>query len=71
MSSEFLLYGANGYVGSEVARLAVQQGLRPILAGRSAQAVSTQAKLLGLEYRSWILPIRRPSRAPFGRLPPY
>ncbi len=37
MSKSFLLYGANGFVGSEAARLAVKEGLRPILAGRSEE----------------------------------
>jgi short subunit dehydrogenase-like uncharacterized protein len=36
MSSTFLLYGATGFVGEATARLAIQSGLKPVLAGRDA-----------------------------------
>jgi len=36
MSSVFLLYGATGFVGAEIARMAVGYGLKLILAGRDA-----------------------------------
>ena len=49
MPSEFLLYGSTGFVGDAIARLAVQKGVRPILAGRNADKVKTQADELGLE----------------------
>jgi len=55
MPSEFLLYGSTGFVGDAIARLAVQKGIRPILAGRNADRVKTQAKELGLEYRAFKL----------------
>lgn len=48
MSEQLLIYGANGYTGELVARHAVERGLRPTLAGRSASAVSTLATALGL-----------------------
>ena len=51
MSSDFLLYGAYGFVGAEIARLAVEQGLRPLLAGRDATQVKALAAELGLEQR--------------------
>ena len=51
MSTNFLIYGANGFVGQEIARLAVQQGLRPVLAGRNAAQVSALAAELSLEHR--------------------
>jgi short subunit dehydrogenase-like uncharacterized protein len=51
MSSDFLLYGSTGFVGSVIARLAVQRGLRPILAGRDAAKVKAQAAELGMEHR--------------------
>jgi len=35
MSSAFLLYGATGFVGNAIARLAVGYDLAPILAGRN------------------------------------
>jgi short subunit dehydrogenase-like uncharacterized protein len=36
MRGTWLLYGANGYSGTLIARQAVREGLRPILAGRPA-----------------------------------
>ena len=36
MSSTFLLYGATGFIGEAIARVAIEYGLRPILAGRDA-----------------------------------
>jgi short subunit dehydrogenase-like uncharacterized protein len=47
--ADLLLYGANGYVGRELAHQAVAAGLRPLLAGRSAEAVGELARSLGLE----------------------
>jgi short subunit dehydrogenase-like uncharacterized protein len=47
----FLLYGANGYTGDLIARRAVAIGLRPVLAGRTSQAVARLADELGLEHR--------------------
>jgi len=46
-----LIYGAYGYTGSLIAREAVRRGLRPVLAGRDAQAVARLASELGLEQR--------------------
>jgi short subunit dehydrogenase-like uncharacterized protein len=51
MSSTFLLYGATGFVGSAVARLAVRRGLHPILAGRNRAKVEALAPELSLEFR--------------------
>lgn len=51
MPSNFLLYGANGFVGREIARLAVKQGLRPIVAGRDRASIESLAAELGLEHR--------------------
>lgn len=53
--STFLLYGANGYTGRLIAREAVVRGLRPILAGRNAEAIGTLARELGLEQRVFSL----------------
>ena len=47
----FLLYGANGYTGELIARQAVANGLRPILAGRSEPPLAQLARELGLEHR--------------------
>lgn len=55
MSSNFLLYGANGYTGALIARLAVQRGLRPIIAGRNPEKVEPLSAELGLEYRAFSL----------------
>ncbi len=47
----WLLYGATGYTGELVARLAVSRGQKPVLAGRSAGAVAVLASELGLPHR--------------------
>ena len=49
--SNYLIYGANGYTGSLIARLAVRRGHRPILAGRNAREVADLAGELRLESR--------------------
>ena len=46
-----LIYGANGYTGSLIAHEAAARGMRPILAGRNAEAVNLLAGKLGLEAR--------------------
>lgn len=51
MPANFLLYGSNGFVGEAIARLAVQRGLKPILAGRNAAKVQALAAELGLPCR--------------------
>ena len=55
MAAGFLIYGANGYVGEAAARLAVAQGLKPILAGRDATRIGPLAARLGLEARAFSL----------------
>jgi len=47
----FLLYGANGYSGTLIARFAHQYGLQPVLAGRNQQAIAALAGELKLPYR--------------------
>jgi short subunit dehydrogenase-like uncharacterized protein len=47
----WMVYGANGYTGRLVARLAGQRGERPVLAGRSAEKLEPLARELGLEHR--------------------
>jgi short subunit dehydrogenase-like uncharacterized protein len=51
----WLIYGANGYTGGLIAREAARRGHRPILAGRSAQAVAALAAELSLEHRVFSL----------------
>jgi short subunit dehydrogenase-like uncharacterized protein len=48
-----MIYGANGYTGRLIARRAVERGLKPVLAGRNRQAVSTLADQLGCESSSF------------------
>lgn len=55
MQADFLLYGSYGFVGAELARLAVGQGLRPLLAGRDAVRLAAQAEELELDYRAFRL----------------
>ncbi len=50
MTNAWMLYGANGYTGELIARQAAAEGLRPVLAGRSA-GVGELAGRLGLEHR--------------------
>ncbi len=47
----WMVYGANGYTGRLVAAEAVRRGLKPILAGRKAEAIHVLGKSLGLETR--------------------
>ena len=61
--STFLLYGANGYTGRLIAREAVVRGLRPVLAGRNAEAVGALARELGLEHRLFSLDDAAATRA--------
>ncbi|MEJ7813132.1 MAG: saccharopine dehydrogenase NADP-binding domain-containing protein [Gemmatimonadaceae bacterium] len=49
---DFLLYGATGYTGELIARRATATGLRPVLAGRRAEAVAGLAGELGLPHRA-------------------
>ncbi|KAF5295013.1 hypothetical protein FQR65_LT19938 [Abscondita terminalis] len=48
-----MIYGANGYTGELIAREAVRQGLRPILAGRNQSKVEALAQELALEFRAF------------------
>jgi short subunit dehydrogenase-like uncharacterized protein len=47
MTTEWLLYGANGYTGELIAREAVKRSMRPVLAGRSRQKIEKLAAELG------------------------
>ncbi|HMB60416.1 MAG TPA: saccharopine dehydrogenase NADP-binding domain-containing protein [Xanthomonadales bacterium] len=53
--ARWMIYGANGYTGKLTAREAASRGLKPILAGRSEQAVKEIAHELGLEARVFSL----------------
>lgn len=51
MQNQFLLYGANGYTGKLIAKLASTYGLQPILAGRTEANIKPLADELQLPYR--------------------
>lgn len=51
MTANFLIYGATGFVGEAIARLAVKRGLKPILAGRHPEKIKSLSMELGLDYR--------------------
>lgn len=53
--TNFLIYGANGYTGELITQEAQARGLRPILAGRNAPALSALARELNLEHRVFAL----------------
>lgn len=55
MANTFLIYGANGYTGELITRMAAERGLKPILAGRSEASISELASKHGLEYRVFSL----------------
>lgn len=55
MLPTFMLYGSYGFLGDVIAHLAVNSGLRPILAGRDDDKLERQATELGLEYRGFSL----------------
>jgi short subunit dehydrogenase-like uncharacterized protein len=48
---DWIVYGASGYTGRAIAEEAARRGLRPILAGRTAQSIGDLAKKVGLEHR--------------------
>lgn len=51
MQKQFLLYGANGYTGRLIAKMAADYGLTPVLAGRNEAALQQMAASLQLDYR--------------------
>jgi short subunit dehydrogenase-like uncharacterized protein len=53
--SNFLIYGANGYTGSLIARSAAARGHRPILAGRRPEPLERLADELAVEHRVFAL----------------
>lgn len=49
--STILLYGANGYTGRLITRMATEYGIQPVLAGRNRQSIEILAKNHGLPFR--------------------
>jgi short subunit dehydrogenase-like uncharacterized protein len=50
-TNKFLLYGANGYTGQLIAKMAADYGLTPILAGRNEASLQPLAASLQLPYK--------------------
>jgi saccharopine dehydrogenase (NAD+, L-lysine-forming) len=55
LKGTILIYGATGYTGKLIAKVAADQGAQPILAGRDLQKVQAIAKPLGLASRAFEL----------------
>lgn len=55
MTTNWMIYGANGYTGELIAREAVRRGERPTLAGRNLDKLAPLAHELGLEVRAFSL----------------
>ncbi len=55
MDRPWLLYGAYGYTGRLIAQVAVERGLRPVLAGRNSNRVRALAEQLNLDHRTFSL----------------
>src|SRR5215211_4167475 len=53
--SNFLIYGSYGYTGQLIVARAIQEGMRPILAGRSEKKLRAQAEQSGLDCRAFSL----------------
>lgn len=53
MSTQWMIYGANGYTGELIAGEAVRRGLKPVLAGRNRDKIDALARELGLEARGF------------------
>ncbi|HET7231025.1 MAG TPA: saccharopine dehydrogenase NADP-binding domain-containing protein [Longimicrobium sp.] len=69
MPADFLLYGSYGYTGRLIATRALEQGLRPLLAGRDAEKVRAHAAELGLEHRAFALDDAAATDAALGEVP--
>jgi len=55
MNKTILIYGANGYTGELITRMAAERGLKPILAGRNEAAINELAERHTFEYRVFSL----------------
>lgn len=54
-TNSFLIYGANGYTGELITRMAAERGLKPILAGRNEAKIAELAAKYGFEHRAFSL----------------
>lgn len=55
MSDPILIYGATGFSGRLATHACLELGMRPVLAGRNANAVAAAARALALEHSSFDL----------------
>ena len=55
MADELLVYGSYGYTGELITEKAVEEGLSPVVAGRRAEPVETQATTHSLDHRVFSL----------------
>ncbi len=55
MDRPFLIYGAYGYTGALITRMAVERGMRPVLGGRAPKRLEALASRYGLEMRAFSL----------------
>ncbi|MCF6226326.1 MAG: saccharopine dehydrogenase NADP-binding domain-containing protein [Xanthomonadales bacterium] len=55
MNADWMIYGAYGYTGELISRLAAERGMQPILAGRNEARTRELAESLGLSWRSFSL----------------
>ncbi len=50
--ADFVLYGAYGYTGRLITRMAADYGLRPLLSGRDADKLAAMSHEFGFDYRA-------------------
>lgn len=55
MSSDWMIYGANGYTGQLVAKMAKERGHNPVIAGRNQKKIEQLALELQLDYMAFDL----------------
>ena len=55
MPASLLIYGATGFVGDHITRVAAKTGMKPIVAGRDAVKLAKLAAELGVESRAFAL----------------
>lgn len=68
MTGRFMIYGASGYTGKLLMRAARDEGLNPIIAGRSEAKLKSLANQYGFEARAFDLSDRRAMDAALGEV---
>ena len=53
MAKNILIYGANGYTGKLFAQKLIEQGIKPILAGRSEKVKEIGSQVNKLPSKRW------------------